>query len=215
MGIGGCRFRMSEKNKAEEKRDFTQWAREVMDPVFAPLLNVFARLGITPNMLTVAGTLGHFVAVYFLFQGRVTAAGLSLLLLAPLDAMDGALARKLNRPYSEFGAFLDSTLDRVSEIILFGGIIAFYYIEQNQLMVLVSFIGISGSLMTSYIRARAEALNLYGKTGYFGRLERYLIIVNLMILGQLTLAMGIVATLSWITAGQRFYSVFAQLRSAK
>ncbi len=200
---------MAEKEK--EKVDFTQWARDVMDPVFDPLLTVFAKLGITPNMLTVAGTLGHFVAVWFLFQGRISAAGLSLLILAPLDAMDGALARKIGQPFNRFGAFLDSTLDRVSEIILFGGIILFYFLNQNQVMVLVAFAGISGSLMVSYIRARAEALNLNGKVGFFGRLERYLVIVNLMILGQLTLAMIIVGVLSWFTVGQRFYSVYQQL----
>lgn len=65
--------------------------------------------------------------------------------------------------------------------------------------------------MVSYIRARAEALNLNGKVGFFGRLERYLVIVNLMILGQLTLAMIIVGVLSWFTVGQRFYSVYQQL----
>ena len=195
----------------KEKFDFTQWAREVMDPVFSPLLNLFVRLGITPNMLTVFGALGHFVAVWFLMQNRVNAAGISLLLLAPFDAMDGALARRLGKTDSLFGAFLDSTLDRVAEIILFGGILYFYYANQNQTMLMVSFIGISGSLMVSYIRAKAEALELDGKVGIFGRLERYLVIVNLMILGWLTPAMIIVAILSWVTAAQRFYSVYAQL----
>lgn len=204
-------MKLEEKDK---KFDFTQWARDLMDPVFDPILTVFMWAGITPNMVTVAGTLGHFVAVWFLVQGRVTAAGLSLLILAPLDAMDGALARKMNQPHSEFGAFLDSTLDRVSEIILFGGIIAYYYLEQNQTMLLVSFAGITGSLMVSYIRARAEALKLEGKVGIFGRLERYLVIVNLMILGQLTLAMIIVAPLAWFTVGQRFYSVYLQLKDS-
>lgn len=198
-------------NDKEEKFDFTQWAREVMDPVFAPLLSVFVMLGITPNMLTVAGTLGHFVAVWFLSQERITAAGIGLILLAPLDAMDGALARKIEQPYSPFGAFLDSTLDRVSEIILFGGIIYYYYLVDDPAMMMVAFAGIGGSFMVSYARAKAETMNLYGKVGFFGRLERYLVIVNLMILGQLTLAMWIVAVLSWITAGQRFYSVYQQL----
>lgn len=194
------------------KFDFTQWARDVMDPVFDPLLRLFVWLGITPNMLTVAGTLGHFVAVWFLLQGRISAAGISLILLAPLDAMDGALARKLEQPHSQLGAFLDSTLDRVSEVILFFGILAHYFNTQNQIMLLVSFAGISGSLLISYIRAKAEALNLYGKAGFFGRLERYLVIVNLMILGQLDLAMFIVAPLAWLTVAQRFYSVTHQLR---
>lgn len=202
---------MAEKEK--EKVDFTQWARDLMDPVFDPLLSVFIKLGITPNMLTVAGTLGHFVAVWFLFEGRVSAAGLSLLILAPLDAMDGALARKMGQPFNRFGAFLDSTLDRVSEIILFGGIVLYYYLNQNQTMVIVAFAAITGSLMVSYIRSRAEALDLNGKVGFFGRLERYLVIVNLMILGQLTLAVIIVGLLSWFTAGQRFYAVYSQLAS--
>ncbi|MFK7804334.1 MAG: CDP-alcohol phosphatidyltransferase family protein [Anaerolineae bacterium] len=198
-------------NDKKDKFDFTQWARDVMDPIFDPLLSLFVILRITPNMLTVAGTLGHFVAVWFLSQGRITAAGIALILLAPLDAMDGALARKMNQPYSPFGAFLDSTLDRVSEIILFGGIIYYYYLVDNPTMMIVAFTGIGGSFMVSYARAKAETLNLDGKVGFFGRLERYLVIVNLMILGQLTLAMWIVAVLSWITAGQRFYSVYRQL----
>ena len=195
----------------EEKFDFTQWARDFMDPVFSPLLNVFIRLGVTPNMLTVAGTLGHFVSVWFLIQGRVTAAGLALLLLAPLDAMDGALARKLNQPHSPFGAFLDSTLDRVSELILFGGIVYYYYAADNPLMMIVAYAGIGGSLMVSYARAKAEALGIDGKVGFFGRLERYLVIVNLMIIGQLTLALLIVVVLSWVTASQRFYAVYRKL----
>ena len=186
-----------------------------MDPVFSPLLNLFIRLGVTPNMLTVAGTLGHFVSVWFLIQGRVTAAGLALLLLAPLDAMDGALARKLNQPHSPFGAFLDSTLDRVSELILFGGIVYYYYAADNPLMMIVAYAGIGGSLMVSYARAKAEALGIDGKVGFFGRLERYLVIVNLMIIGQLTLALIIVVVLSWVTAGQRFYAVYHQLTTQK
>lgn len=199
----------------EEKFDFTQWARDVMDPVFSPLLNVFVRLGITPNMLTVAGTLGHFLSVWFLTQGRITAAGLALLLLAPLDAMDGALARKLEQPFSPFGAFLDSTLDRVSELILFGGIVYYYYTVDNPIMMIVAYAGIGGSLMVSYARAKAEALGIDGKVGFFGRLERYLVIVNLMILGQLALALIIVVILSWVTAGQRFYAVYRQLSAQK
>lgn len=182
-----------------------------MDPVFSPLLNLFKRLGITPNMLTVAGTLGHFVAVWFLVQGRVTVAGLSLMLLAPLDALDGALARKLGQTSSRFGGFLDSTLDRVSELILFGGIIYYYHTAGNLPMMLVAYAGIGGSLMVSYTRAKAEALGVDGKVGLFGRLERYLVIVNLMVLGQLTPAMLIIAVFAWITAGQRFYAIYRQL----
>lgn len=200
-------------NEKEKKFDFTQWARELMDPVFGPLLNLFILLGITPNMLTVAGTLGHFVAVWFLSQGRVTAAGLALLCLAPLDAMDGALARKLGNGTTLLGAFLDSTFDRISELILFGGIVYYYHTLGDPLMMLVAYAGIGGSLMVSYGRARAEALNLDGKIGFFGRLERYLVIVNLMILGQLTLALIIVVVLAWITAAQRFYSVYRQLKA--
>lgn len=182
-----------------------------MDPIFDPLLTLFARVGITPNILTVAGTLGHFLAVWFLIQGRVTAAGLSLLLIAPLDAMDGALARKLGQTDSVFGAFLDSTLDRLSEIILFGGIIYYFYLSDEWLFQMISYIAIGGSLLTSYLRAKAEVLSLNGKAGFFGRLERYLVIVNLMILGQLKLIVVIVAALSWVTVGQRFVSIYRQI----
>jgi CDP-diacylglycerol--glycerol-3-phosphate 3-phosphatidyltransferase len=202
---------VNEKKEKKEKFDFTQWARDVLDSIAGPFLGILARLGVTPNMLTVAGTIGHFAAVWFLAQGRVTAAGLSLLIFAPLDAMDGALARKIGQGSSLFGAFLDSTLDRISEIILFGGIVYYYYTTGDSVMMVVAYAGIGGSLMVSYARAKAEVLNLDGKVGFFGRLERYLVIVNLMILGQLTLAIIIVAVLSWITATQRFYSVYKQL----
>lgn len=195
----------------EKKFDFTQWARDFMDPIFDPLLSLFVRAGVTPNTLTVIGTLGHFLAVWLLSQGRVTAAGLSLLLIAPLDAMDGALARKIGQTDSIFGAFLDSTLDRLSEIILFGGIIYYFYLSDEWLYQMLAYIAITGSLLTSYLRAKAEVLGLNGRAGLFGRLERYLVIVNLMILGQLRLIVIIVAALSWLTVGQRFVSIYRQI----
>ena len=133
-----------------------------------------------------------------------------MIFLAPLDALDGALSRKLGRKQDGFGAFLDSTLDRVAEIILFGGFLYYYLMQDNPQMVFVTYLAITGSLMVSYTRARAESLGYSNKVGIASRVERYVLMIILLILNLPNVAVIVLAVLSYITFAQRLYNVWDQ-----
>jgi CDP-diacylglycerol--glycerol-3-phosphate 3-phosphatidyltransferase len=139
-------------------------------------------------------------------------AGLAVALLSPLDALDGSLARKLNKSQSKFGAFFDSTLDRLAEIILYAGYIIYFANAENSWMVAAAYLALTGSLMVSYTRSKAEALGLSCKVGILSRVERYIVIIvslalNLPEYGLIVLAVG-----TYFTALQRMYHVWKQTR---
>ncbi len=119
------------ETKVAEKKTFTDnmrvWTRFIIDPV----VTFLARYKLSPDLFTVVGMLAHFFLAWLIAIGEFRWAGIAMLILAPLDAIDGALARKLGRKQGGFGAFLDSTLDRLAEIILFGGFIAYYMVTRR------------------------------------------------------------------------------------
>ena len=190
---------------------FTDQLRQHTQTVLKPIINLLAQIGVTPNMLTWLGLLIHLPIGYLLAQGRWRLAAL-VGIFSLTDALDGALARQLGTAGKPFGAFLDSTLDRISEIILFGGMI--YYFNQNQQTgyLFLAFAAATGSLMVSYSRARAEALGVSCKDGLFSRVERYLI---LFVCGLAQWPVGCVVILAvgtWLTTLQRGVLVWRHFR---
>ena len=133
-----------------------------------------------------------------------------------LDILDGALARYTNQA-TRFGAVLDSVLDRVSEAVLLIGILVVYAAEQSFGPVVLVGITLFGSLLVSYVRARAEALNLKGEVGFFTRAERVIVLALGLLLSQidyaLITALAIIAVFSLITVVQRVHSVKRQTRT--
>ncbi len=128
------------------------------------------RLGFTPNTLTVLGFCGSAAAALLLAAGHPLTASAVFLAASSLDMMDGTLAR-LQRKATVFGALLDSTLDRYSEAAMLAGL-AYYRAVRTELDVatlLLILAALVGSIMVSYVRARAEGLGLSGKTGIFQR----------------------------------------------
>jgi CDP-diacylglycerol--glycerol-3-phosphate 3-phosphatidyltransferase len=121
-----------------------------------------------------------------------------------LDAVDGALARVTDRA-TRFGAFLDSTLDRFGEIALYLGLLYLY--RGSPLETLLIYLTITGSLMVSYTRARAEGLGIECKVGWFGRFERLAVLVVGLVLEQVLIALVILAVFSNLTALQRIWHV--------
>jgi len=204
----------SNLNRPKQFDTFTDYLRAWGAPILDPIVTVLARLGFSPNLLTVLGMLGHFISAGLLAFGYVSYAGLSLMIIAPLDAFDGALARKLNMTQGGFGAFLDSTFDRLAEIVLFAGFIYYYDQLGNTPFVLVSYAALTGSLMVSYARGRAEALGFECKVGLFGRVERYLVLMPLLALGWADLCIIILAIGTYMTLGQRIYHVWRQAQTA-
>jgi CDP-diacylglycerol--glycerol-3-phosphate 3-phosphatidyltransferase len=195
---------------SSEKRTLTDALRLRFRFIIEPVVARLARLPISPNLLTVLGTLGHLIVAWLIINGQMQAAGIVILFIAPLDALDGALARKLGRNTRGFGAFLDSTLDRIAEIIMFAGFLFYYGSIEETLMVATTYIAITGSLMVSYARARAEALGLSCKIGILSRVERYAILTLTLLVGYPAIGLVIVATFSYITVAQRVFHVWQQ-----
>ncbi len=185
----------------------TDRVRELSRPFLAPVADFLARLNIHPNAVSLAGFLGCVACGVALALGYVRLAGLLLLLFGPLDAVDGLLARRSGKQ-SVFGAFLDSTLDRYAEIAIFGGLIYLGLKEGQNLWILLAFLALSGSLMVSYTRARAEALGLECKVGLLTRFERLAILTLGLLSGWLTASLTIIAIFANLTALQRVLHVY-------
>lgn len=196
--------------RAEQPKTFTDRARLLAAPMIDPIVTVLAAWKWSPNALTIAGMIGHFLTSWFIIQGQMVAAAFSLMLIAPLDALDGALARKRQLTQGGFGAFLDSTLDRLAEIILFGGFIYYFSQLQQTWLVILAYLAITGSLMVSYSRGRAEGLGFDGKIGLLGRLERYLILVAFLIINQPVICLILLAIFTYFTVAQRMIHVWRQ-----
>jgi len=114
-----------ETEESQEKPTLTDrmrvWFRGILDPI-GGFLN---RLGLKPNTITLLGLIGNTLGAYFLAQGKMTLGGVIILLMGPVDALDGTMAR-LRGESSDFGAFVDSVTDRYSELIIFGGLLIFF-----------------------------------------------------------------------------------------
>jgi CDP-diacylglycerol--glycerol-3-phosphate 3-phosphatidyltransferase len=167
------------------------------------------RLGISPNVVTFMGLVGHFAAAYLLAIGQITWGGLVVLLTAPFDFLDGSMARLLGQTHP-FGAFFDSVTDRYSELVLFGGLLIYFFREDNILAVGLVYVAIVGSIMVSYVRARGESLGFEAKIGLFSRMERYFVLVPSLIFNIPLVALWILAIFSNFTALQRIIHISHQ-----
>lgn len=196
--------------KSQERMTLTDFLRARTAFIIDPIVTFLAKFKLSPDALTVLGLLMHFVFAWLVAIGEMRIAAVAIFLFGPLDALDGALARKLGRKQGGFGAFLDSTLDRLAEIVLFGGFIIYFVNQDNLLMLGLAYIAITGSLMVSYARARAEALGLSCKVGLMSRVERYGVITLFLVFNQPEIVVIILAVLTYITVAQRMYHVWQQ-----
>lgn len=195
-----------EKNKPET---FTDWLRVRFKGLLDPIGAFLIRLGLTPNMVTVTGLLGSAGAALLLAAGQFFWGGVVVLLVAPLDALDGTMARLRGTP-SRFGGVFDSVIDRYAELFLLGGLV-FYYLQQGEwLPVLLGYAAAGGSLMVSYVKARAEAAEYKVKGGLLTRVERFLVLTPCLLISQPLVALWLLAALANFTALQRFWQVRQQ-----
>ena len=169
-----------------------------------PIVRVLVAIRATPAMLTTAGLIGNVFAAALIARGDIFVGGIVVLLASALDMFDGALARATGTA-SRFGAMFDSVLDRFSEaVVLFG--IAWYGLKVGDPeQALLAFAAVVGSLMVSYVRARAEGLNLQLRDGIFTRSERVVLTGAMLILGYVTIGLWILAVASLFTAFQRLW----------
>jgi CDP-diacylglycerol--glycerol-3-phosphate 3-phosphatidyltransferase len=158
-------------------------------------------------VLTVFGFLLMVGIAVVLAQGYLFWGGILIIIAALFDAMDGTLARMMGRT-SRFGAFLDSTLDRFSEAVIFLGLFIYLSGQNQKLELLLIYATVVGSLMVSYARARAEGIGVSLKDGLFTRFERVFLLVVGLLFNQLTIVLWLLAIFSNLTAIQRMYLVW-------
>ena len=149
--------------------------RSKISAILSPLAQKIVSLGITANMVTMFGLLVNLVAAYCLATERLVAAGLLILFGASFDMIDGAVAR-VRTATSSSGALLDSVIDRYSEAVVFLGALIYFHHLQNFFGVVLVFAAVIGSILVSYVRAKAEGLQIECKVGLMQRPERIILL---------------------------------------
>jgi CDP-diacylglycerol---glycerol-3-phosphate 3-phosphatidyltransferase len=180
--------------------------------VIEPVGDLLVRWRVNPNVITTVGTLCSMTGGVIYGTGHIRTAGWFLGLTALFDVLDGTVARRTGRS-TVFGAFYDSTLDRVADGFVLGGLAVFYAlnpVHHNVVMVVVCLLGIIGTFLISYTRARAEALGIDAKVGIMQRPERVTLLsapqafFGLALHGWVLIAIVVLLTVTaWITAVQR------------
>jgi CDP-diacylglycerol--glycerol-3-phosphate 3-phosphatidyltransferase len=173
---------------------------------------LLASSGISPNILTVVGFLLNLGVALILALGWEFLGGFLVLFAGLFDMLDGSLARLTQRT-SRFGALLDSVLDRFSEAALFLGLLWLYGFQQATLVVLLLFGALLGSIMVSYVRARAEGLGISCEVGLFARPERLFLLALGLIFSQLVVVLALLVVLTHVTVAQRMWHVWRSVRA--
>ncbi len=185
--------------------------KESLRLLLNPLVSLLSTMRVRPDTLTFLGWgLSIFSAVLF-GMGHIKSAGAVMLLAGLFDALDGAVARRTGL-ISSFGAFLDSTLDRLSESAIFVGIIFFYASAARPYEALLAGTAMTFSLLTSYTRARSEGLGVKCEVGILERAGRVVILSVLSLLGFVTAGVGLVAVGALVTTIQRMLHVHRATR---
>ncbi|MEK7398287.1 MAG: CDP-alcohol phosphatidyltransferase family protein [Candidatus Poribacteria bacterium] len=197
-----------------------KWTSHVTEPV----ANGIASIGITANMLTIIGLIFGIAAGVCIALGRLKLAGILILVGGGFDMFDGAVARATNKS-TPFGALLDSVVDRYSEGIIFLGLAIYFAMEgttKDRIYGLIpTCLGLISAFLVSYVRARAEGLQLECKVGLMQRPERVILLaggvlfqnVLIVYINILIIALWILAILSHFTILQRVFFAQRKLQS--
>lgn len=194
-----------------EPYPFREVSKDALLFALRPLVRLLSEMRVRPDTLTVVGWTLALVAAVLFGLGHARVAGAMMLLGGLFDALDGAVARESNR-MSSFGAFLDSTLDRLSESAVFVGVIFFYAGAARPVEALLAALAMTFSLLTSYARARAEGLNVPCEVGLLERAGRVVILSVFSMLGLLTPGVALVAVGALVTTAQRVLHVHRATR---
>ena len=198
------------------------WIKKAYLRLVDPVADWLVRWHVHPNTITIFGTLCTVAGGVIYGAGHIRTAGWFLGLTALFDVLDGTVARRSNRS-STFGAFLDSTLDRIADGAVMAGLATFYAlnpVHRNLPMMIVCLLGLIGAFLTSYTRARAEALGIDAKVGMLQRPERVTLLsapqaffglaLNGWVLGIIIVILTVTA---WVTVVQRIAFVYRATQS--
>ncbi|MDD7596970.1 MAG: CDP-alcohol phosphatidyltransferase family protein [Prevotella sp.] len=195
--------------------NYRDYLQKLIYTLINPIIKGMIKMGITPNMVTTIGFVGNVVAAFlFIHASQLTPisigfswigwGGAILLFSGLFDMMDGRLAR-LGNMSTTFGAFWDSTLDRYSELFSLFGITLFLMTASGIWAGVITFLALVGSIMVSYVRARAEGLGIECKVGLMQRPERVVVTAFAAIITGLT------SNLWWLIGGMTLIAVLANI----
>jgi CDP-diacylglycerol--glycerol-3-phosphate 3-phosphatidyltransferase len=184
---------------------FIKRIKPAFEKTVSPIIDIFHKLKISPNLLTISGIIFTAVGSYFLYREEFFLAGVFILFGNLCDALDGTLARKYNQS-STFGAFLDSVVDRISDFLPLIAIAGIY--RHDEFMFFISLSAVVFSFLVSYTRARAEGLGINCSVGFFERPERSVVLIVSIFLEIIDIAVIVVALGAAITALQRILCVY-------
>ena len=179
---------------------------------FEPLARILLRMHVTPNQVSIAGAVLNVATGALVIAGRPIAAAILYLAAGAFDVMDGLLARLANRA-TPFGAFLDSTLDRVSEGVVFTAVAYTFAAQGQALEAALVVLALLGSLLVSYTRARAESVGCACEVGILTRAERVPLLAVGLFFGLLPEVMYVMVVLASVTVIQRVFHTHQALRA--
>jgi CDP-diacylglycerol--glycerol-3-phosphate 3-phosphatidyltransferase len=192
------------------------WIKQRFEAATSSLIDALARRGVTPTAVSLAGLAVTVSSVPLIATGWLTVGALVFGFGSLADGLDGALARRLG-VVSDFGAFLDSTLDRIGEAAGLAGLTAYFALGGQVWPTVLVVVALAAGNLTSYVRARAESLGVECSDGWMSRTERVFVFGIGLLLHVPELMIAVLALATTITAGQRFVAVQRALseRSAR
>jgi CDP-diacylglycerol---glycerol-3-phosphate 3-phosphatidyltransferase len=196
------------------KRPATYWIGEGAGWLLKRVVDGLAATGLTPNMFTFLGLAVNAWAAAWFAMGKFRGAAAVLFLAGFLDMADGQVARRVGR-VTAFGAFLDSTLDRYSDLALYMGLVVYYTLIGRNFYMALAAIAMASSFMVSYSRARAESLIPSCKVGFMERPERLVLLIIGAAFLRMAPVLWVIATISTITVIHRVVYTWRELRAGR
>ena len=192
-------------------RLLTQKIQNGFKSLLTPLIKILAKSGISPSTFTLTGVIITSIAAAALILRQPRIGGCLILIGGLCDSIDGSLARYSDKA-TRFGALLDSAMDRYSEFVMFFGIIVYFMIMKDYRTSVVAFLALSGSIMVSYSRARAESLGFEARSGFMQRAERIVFLGAGALFHPVLFKLSIwfVAIFANFTALQRIHHAYQQ-----
>ena len=197
-----------------ERKPITYWIGEGGGWLLRRVVSALAATGLTPNMFTFLGLTVNTWAAALFAMGRFHQAAAVLFLAGFLDMADGQVARRVGR-VTAFGAFLDSTLDRYSDLALYMGLVVYYTLIGRTFYMMLAAVAMASSFMVSYSRARAESLIPSCKVGFMERPERLVLLILGGLFKRMAPVLWVIATISTITVVHRVVYTWKELRAGR
>lgn len=195
-------------------RPVTYWIGEGAGWLLRHIVRGLAATGMTPNMFTIFGFAVNAWAAALFAYGRFANAAEALFFAGFLDMADGQVARRVGR-VTAFGAFLDSTLDRYSDLGLYMGLVVYYTLAGRPFYMTLAAVAMASSFMVSYSRARAESLIASCKVGFMERPERLVLLILGGMFHRMAQVLWVIAAISTITVIHRVVYTWQELRAGR